>query len=739
MAEETGLIHPLGAFVLRMACEDASRWSVRGGIDLRIAVNVSSRQLGDSAFADLVTSTLRETGLDPHRLELEITESSVLQERGVTLATIQLLRELGVHVSIDDFGTGYSALSALKQLPVDGLKIDRSFVTDLPSDRAAATITGGLIGMANGLGLATIAEGVETREQMQLLYSQGCHRMQGYLFAKPMPGDELRRSARRRRCAVGGAASRRPPPLRGTGPAHSAIATALPCRHASLGANIAASRSGLRRRGAGLRSARRSVARPGPGAAGGGRGPDLRGAGSRDPGRRRRCALPPGPRIRLERISVPPDLRVQSVELKLKIGPLLRGAVEVADGARRGHPDDPRAPPRRHARARRRRADGGGSARRGPGDAPRASGHRGPRQRAHDRRSQGRVGRGDDARRRERAEAARASTSATRPTSRSPEAPARATRAAPSTVSGTIGPLSPEDPVAATGGHLRDRDPEPGPLADHPVPSGVVARARGFRRDERPRLAAPGRGRGHRGQAGFRARARCSPVLRDRVRRSQPLPGPHEREGRRPDVLGRPPRGGLRGPGPRARTRRARALRLRGETTHVLDAHLRSLRRLGAAHRQHHLRRAAALRPDGRGGGAGPQPLHRPRRRGRRRPRRAEAQRPGRAARPLDGPGQLARALGVPSRRRVGPHRDPGGNAARRRSGACHRQRSSGFTVGDRRRRPRAHAPPEPHGLGRRRRRLDPDRGPGPLDRSLRGDRQAGVSEATSPSTWRPL
>ena len=109
----------------------------------------------------------------------------------MTLATIQLLRQLGVHVSIDDFGTGYSALSALKQLPVDGLKIDRSFVTDVVSERSAATITGGLIGMANGLGLAVIAEGVETREQMQLLHGQGCHRMQGYLFAKPMPGDDF--------------------------------------------------------------------------------------------------------------------------------------------------------------------------------------------------------------------------------------------------------------------------------------------------------------------------------------------------------------------------------------------------------------------------------------------------------------------------------------------------------------------------------------------------------------------
>jgi diguanylate cyclase (GGDEF)-like protein len=192
VAEETSLIHPLGACVLRMACEDAARWpSVRGRSDLRVAVNVSSRQLGERAFAELVTSTLRETGLDPDRLELEITESSVLQEHGVTLATIQLLRKLGVHVSIDDFGTGYSALSALKRLPVDGLKIDRSFVSDLASDPSAATITGGLLGIANGLGLTAIAEGVEVVEQMQLLRGQGCLRMQGYLFAKPIPAEDF--------------------------------------------------------------------------------------------------------------------------------------------------------------------------------------------------------------------------------------------------------------------------------------------------------------------------------------------------------------------------------------------------------------------------------------------------------------------------------------------------------------------------------------------------------------------
>jgi EAL domain-containing protein (putative c-di-GMP-specific phosphodiesterase class I) len=135
--------------------------------------------------------TLRETGLPPSRLELEITEHSVLQESGVTLATVHLIRDLGVRVVIDDFGTGYSALSALKQLPVDGIKIDRSFVCDVLSDSADATITRGLITIARGLELTTMAEGIETTEQMELLHSLGCHRMQGYLFAKPMSAGEF--------------------------------------------------------------------------------------------------------------------------------------------------------------------------------------------------------------------------------------------------------------------------------------------------------------------------------------------------------------------------------------------------------------------------------------------------------------------------------------------------------------------------------------------------------------------
>ncbi len=192
MAEETGLIHPIGAWVLRTACEQAVAWQ-GAGRGIRVAVNVSTRQLASSSFADEVSTTLRETGLDPRRLELEITESSVLEEQGVTLGTIRLVRQLGVRVAIDDFGTGYSALSALRNLPVDALKIDRSFVSDLDSDPSVRTITTSLIDLATGLGLDVTAEGVENTGQMRFLESRGCHDMQGFLFSRPMPAEEFAR------------------------------------------------------------------------------------------------------------------------------------------------------------------------------------------------------------------------------------------------------------------------------------------------------------------------------------------------------------------------------------------------------------------------------------------------------------------------------------------------------------------------------------------------------------------
>ncbi|MEE8475430.1 MAG: EAL domain-containing protein, partial [Myxococcota bacterium] len=187
LAEETGLIVPMGEWILRAACEQATRWSQ--GIE--VGVNVSSRQLARKGFSEVVARILRETGLAPSRLDLEITESCILDTGGLTIASLTSLRKLGVRISIDDFGTGYSSLIALKNLPVDGLKIDRAFVRNLPADRGDATIARALITMATGLGRKLVAEGIETREQMQFLYTEGCQHLQGYLFSRPIPAEEF--------------------------------------------------------------------------------------------------------------------------------------------------------------------------------------------------------------------------------------------------------------------------------------------------------------------------------------------------------------------------------------------------------------------------------------------------------------------------------------------------------------------------------------------------------------------
>jgi diguanylate cyclase (GGDEF)-like protein len=191
MAEETGMVAAIGKWVLARACAEAVRWPCHRGQALRLAVNVSSKQLVDPEFADWVARTLRETGLAPERLQLEITESSVLEQRGPTLATLQALRRLRVSVVIDDFGTGYAALTALKWLPADGLKIDRSFVGNLTSEPGDATIATGLIAIARGLGLQAMAEGVETLDQLRFLVDHGCTLMQGHLFGKAVPVEEL--------------------------------------------------------------------------------------------------------------------------------------------------------------------------------------------------------------------------------------------------------------------------------------------------------------------------------------------------------------------------------------------------------------------------------------------------------------------------------------------------------------------------------------------------------------------
>ena len=163
---------------------------------LRVSVNVSSQQFLESGFADVVANALKESGLPPVSLELEITESSLLRDVEVTVNTLRALKDLGVRLAIDDFGTGYSALAYLKRLPIDVLKIDQSFVRALTTDPADATITETIVQLASGLNLTTIAEGVETLEQLLLLGSYGCNRMQGYPLRQAGPRRRLRGLAR---------------------------------------------------------------------------------------------------------------------------------------------------------------------------------------------------------------------------------------------------------------------------------------------------------------------------------------------------------------------------------------------------------------------------------------------------------------------------------------------------------------------------------------------------------------
>ena len=189
IAEETGLIVPIGDWILQQACQQNAIWNRQQDRNLRVSVNVSSKQFLEPGFSDVVRTALHRTGLSAVSLELEITESSLLRDVEVTVNTLRNLKELGVRLAIDDFGTGYSALAYLKRLPIDVLKIDQSFVKALTTDPADATITETIVQLASGLNLTTIAEGVETLEQLLLLGSYGCNRMQGYLFGKPVPAE----------------------------------------------------------------------------------------------------------------------------------------------------------------------------------------------------------------------------------------------------------------------------------------------------------------------------------------------------------------------------------------------------------------------------------------------------------------------------------------------------------------------------------------------------------------------
>ncbi|MBS1246191.1 MAG: hypothetical protein H6R47_390 [Proteobacteria bacterium] len=191
LAEETGLILPIGEWVLNEACAQARRWHEAGHTDLRIAVNLSGRQLSQKNLVDIVAATLTRCAGARGMLELEITESLLMQDLERIAGTLEALVALGVTVSMDDFGTGYSSLSYLKRLPIDVLKIDQSFVRDITSDPDDAAIVKAIIAMAHSLGIKVIAEGVETAEQLAFLRQHRCDGMQGYYFSRPVPPEQF--------------------------------------------------------------------------------------------------------------------------------------------------------------------------------------------------------------------------------------------------------------------------------------------------------------------------------------------------------------------------------------------------------------------------------------------------------------------------------------------------------------------------------------------------------------------
>lgn len=190
--EETGLIVSVGEWVLRTACQQAKAWQNLHYKNVRMAVNLSARQFRDQNLVELVNNILRETELDAQWLELEITESMLMENTEQNFAILQQLNERGVSLSIDDFGTGYSSLAYLKRMPIHTLKIDRSFVKDITIDHDDAAVVQTIIAMAHTLRLRVVAEGTETVEQVNFLRDQGCDETQGFYFSRPLPANELR-------------------------------------------------------------------------------------------------------------------------------------------------------------------------------------------------------------------------------------------------------------------------------------------------------------------------------------------------------------------------------------------------------------------------------------------------------------------------------------------------------------------------------------------------------------------
>jgi EAL domain-containing protein (putative c-di-GMP-specific phosphodiesterase class I) len=191
LAEEIGLISRVGEWVLHTACGQARTWREAGYEQIRIAVNVSGHQIRQASFVETVLAALEESGLSPALLDLEITESTIMQDDEVTNRTLHRLHEMGVGLVLDDFGTGYSSLSYLQRFPVTRLKVDRSFIVDLTTNQDDAALTSAIIAMAHGLRLGVVAESVENEEQVALLRQLGCDELQGYLLGRPMSAEQF--------------------------------------------------------------------------------------------------------------------------------------------------------------------------------------------------------------------------------------------------------------------------------------------------------------------------------------------------------------------------------------------------------------------------------------------------------------------------------------------------------------------------------------------------------------------
>jgi diguanylate cyclase (GGDEF)-like protein len=197
LAESSRLIVPIGDWVLRQACGQAKQWQDSGLNDFRVSVNLSPRQFQQRDLIHTVRTTLEETGLDPESLELEITESTAMQNIELTIETLRELKNMGIAISIDDFGIGYSSLNYLKRFPIDTVKIDKSFVRDLETDASDAAIVTAVIGIARILNLRVIAEGVENEHQLSFLQRKQCEEMQGFLFSRPLAAFEAGEYAQR--------------------------------------------------------------------------------------------------------------------------------------------------------------------------------------------------------------------------------------------------------------------------------------------------------------------------------------------------------------------------------------------------------------------------------------------------------------------------------------------------------------------------------------------------------------